>query len=980
MSDINNVVKDITPYLHNPSAIAMKVMNIAADARLEHPVDILDPNNPLVFSIENSIMLAHASITNHEQTLRKVYPIMATTYEELYPHMADKDFIDRFAQPATETFQFMIGADELRNMAMPPDSKDTRRLIIPRDSSITVNGVTFTMQYPIELRVHPHNGIQVIYQTDKLSPIRMLESNVLKYGTKKLPLNGGRLVEQLIFEVPMMQYNITSIGDTVNSGSSFKQRYAFTDQFYYARTFVRKNNVWVELETTHAETPINPLKPMVQYKVLEDNRLQVQVPDLYIRNNNISGDIRTDIYTTKGKISLDLSAWKTDEFKFKMADYNNETPESFYSPIRSISNMTVWSSNVCEGGRDELSFLKLRDRVIDNAIGTRVPPASHKQLASENNNYGYDTSLSIDYVTDRKFKISKGMYPSTLPEVSTPIGTLNGILETSPEELANLSSVYDNGKRMTLSPDTLYRYENGDIRLMELSIPEFKRLDLNTIVNTANNSTLLFTPFHYVLDINNDVIEMRPYYLSKGDVSDKQFHEVNTTLNLDVGIGSYSIEQTSYGYKLLIQTRSGEVYKSLDDSKVHAQMSFTPRGYSNDYAYVDGTLLGWNTEEDERIWEFQIHCNYDIDKNDDLIVNNFTLFGGHSTDIPMMLMQRANILFGVTNYNPAGYKASDLDKIYQSDNSSMKAIIHESLMVNLGHSAHGLWSNARYVTGSMIYRRYEEDVLDYYDVDIKKRNADNTFAYTVDTSSGKPVIVWEYEHRKGDPVMINGVHKVKHKAGTVVYNGNEPIIDKPRSIRYRLELLTLDAKYRLSERPETVNYLDIVIRSIRESIVNDVPILQTPLYDQSELFFYPKSTMGNIRVLMADGQTCLIDSAQVLNFKAYVTDAARRDSDLLERIKNIITNVVNEEFTTKRMISTTEIVDNIKQIKRDENIDGLIDINMTLFGDREDQTMFTIYNDTDSVAIAKKLTIEPDSSLSIRNHINIAFSRYSMNK
>lgn len=968
--NLRTVLGDLATYQYNPLAVKSRILDgLKSGATDADNVEILDPADPVIFSLEATVALACMAIEHDVTCLRKAYPAMAESYEDLYNHMSDVDYLDRFALPSGVPFNFIIGMDELKNKAIPLISKDTRRLVIPRDTKITIGGYAFTLQYAIELRVLPYGGVQVIYNTDTPSPISALSSNTLQWTVRTVPHDGLPL-DFLQIEVPMLQYDIQSGSSAIVLGTSYRNTYTFPDKFFYARVWMRRGNKWVELLTTHSQEVIDPTRVTAQLRVTE-GQLEVYIPDIYVRSGLASGEIRTDIYYTKGKIDLDLRAYTNpEEYEIKFRDLNGETPSEFSSPLEVLTYKQVFCNNAVTGGRNELSFGELRRRVIDNALGGRLLPISDEQLRSVLNDMGYDVTKSIDFVTDRIYHASSELLPSTIPELSTSIGTINGILQTSYGELATLPTVYDNGNRVTLSPKTLYEERDGRVYLDTAgNVDSYKLLSPGERARLVNSRRFLFTPFHYVLDNNSNVFEARPYYLSNPKVENKRFVHTNTKLNLDVGVGDYAIDKVVGGYRLLILTRSGETYKSLPDGQCEAQICFTPRGYSDDYARLNGKLISRNDDK-ERLYEFFIACNMDIDRNHDMIVTNFTMFGDKPTPIPLQLDADLEIIFLVNGYTTPEYRSSTIDKVAAGQTRTSKGVTQERLRLALGKYLPTLWANARPIAGNADYMRYEEDVVGVY-----SRNV-----YAVDPTTNMPILEMvggkpklKIAHYKGDPILNpDGTPWIEFEAGSVIYGDDkEPIIKNPRGVLRRVELFLLDGRYVIADAVELEPYINKVTESLMTSILTDIPSIDGQLRDKTELYLYPKNTFGLVRVRMADSTVAKIDSEIAFKVRFYVSNEVRRNTNLLTNISNITREVVVANLQRTTLSASSILADLRARIGED-----IIDVEMAGWGENEDQYIYSVLDPSDKLTLKKKARVNPDNTISIVDDIITTFTKH----
>lgn len=971
MKTISELKDNLVPLAYNPNLMQMAVLNSLQDVGNGESIEIVDPGNPLIFMIDNAVALASCSIEHNESALRKRYPIMATSMEDLYAHMSDRDYLDMFAQPAPATWTLLIGRDELKHYAVPRDSMGVRKLVIPRDTSFTVGGYTYTMQYGIELRQMPHGGVTVVYDTDIMSPIRELDTNTLDWKIIDIPY-GGTAVSMLVINVPVLQYKIDSYNENIIAGTTFKRTYKFDDKFFTARVWLRnQKGTWDEINTTYAQHVINPDVPTAQILVREHDVI-VQIPDIYIRSSLARGDVRIDIYSTKGKIDVDLGQFATESFQFKTRDIGNEVNSMFYTPLNTFSNFAATSTTVCTGGRPSLSFQAMKDRLIDNAATGRKIPISEKQLESTLDDRGFKLSKSIDYVTERIYMASTEMPKSTIPTVSTPVGNINGILETSLSELVKLKSVRDNGNRITITPDTLYLEQHGMVSIdLGGGIENYKSLSPNLLISKLNDGNYLYSPLHYVIDNNSEILTMRAYYLDNAHITSKQFVETNSTLMLDVNTDTFVLETTNYGYRILVTTRSGDTYKNIPDKKIRAQMSFTPRGYTDAYAYLNGEMIG-RTDKDERIFEFKVMTNLDIDMNHDIIINNFTIAGNTSSPTPLKLDCEMNIIYTVTGYTTPEFKHSNIDKVLNTSDREEKGITHEKLNVTLGQSLDRIWTNARTIVDSIDYARYPEDVFATWSSDIIDTDDNDAPKYSIVEVDGKPTVQFVYKHRKGDQILKDGKPILLHKKGTVMEDNGKPVIKNPRSIGWRLELFLFDAKYIFSNTKATKDYMNMVVKALLSYLTIDINEVDNMLLEKTSLYLYPRSTIGQVNVLLADGTISSIDAAQKFKMSYYLTSAGRQNDDLLKTIARVSRQVILESLES-RTVSVSAIVKAV----RDRLGTEIVDVEMSSIGASE-ESLYTVVDDSDKLTLGKKVAINPDGTIGIKDDISITYSRHEV--
>ena len=963
---IAKIVKDMTRYIYNPEALA----DIALDTLLEagsadDTVELYDPSDPVVRTIESAALLTHAAVEHDWYCMTKTYPRLAVTRGDLYRHMSDKDYPDLFTQPATTRLLLLLNKDEIFKHAVPPNGMNVRRIVIPRDTSITVEGYTFTLQYPIEIRVLPSGGMQVIQISDVASPLRVLETNNIdwQYVTKEVD---GKAYECIAIYIPVMQYSVVSSTYPLVAGVTFKQTLSYNDAYYVTRVWVRNNSGWRELKTTHSQIVFDPKDPTAIITMV-DGQVTVKIPDLYVRTGLLSGEIRIEVHSTKGVIDLDITGHGPDVFKLALADRNDEISSTLVAPFERLSFKQIYSPERIIGGRAALSLDEMRDRVIDNAIGPRRTPISERQLQLTLADMGYTLDKSIDFVTDRIYHASRVLLESPVRELSTPCGTTNGIIRTQFSELVKRPSVYDNGQRITIGPSTLYSDSSNEYIVHDRTAEDLLAMPALQRVEYVNNNRLFFSPFYYVLDSNSDVFETRPYELDTPTLTSKEFVETNITLELDIAIGDVMVAKHPEGYLVRIITRSSDVVKKMKDSQLEVQVAFKSRS-SDTWSRLNATLVGWwGDESPERIYDVLIKSNMDVDKNHDLIVNNFTVNGDQVVEQALQLECELNVVFGVNTYTTPNYRSSNIDAIMFGATDTSKGVTHEKLYLTLGHHLSALWANGRPETGAANYLKHTENVYAKYTEREYLRNEDHTFVTEVVDGVTKLVV----KHEVGDYRLdANGERIIQYREGTPVEQDGKPVVANVRQLVRRMEVFLLDARYTACDSPDIKAYMTELKRDLLKSILFDLPNLRASMLEKTDIFVYPRNNMGKVWVRYADNTRNQISAELPFLFTISVDEQTRTDPVLTEKIKETIRTRLNA-ILNETTVSVSKILEDIRgKVK-----DIVVDIELEAFGKDKDQKVYALINPKDQLTMGKLAYVTQEGNVSLRDDLRMSWGR-----
>lgn len=215
---IEQLMANLDFYKHNPSAIQQTVFEYLGEITAGD-VNIVDPTSPFVFLLEASSVNTALAVNETAASLRRQYPSLAQTESELYHHLSDKDYLDRFASPASVTFTVAIQANDVLNKMQYSADEDCFKATIPRDSKFTIDQYDFILQYPIDIRKYSNGLVKITYDAEIVSPLETLTSNEITYEIR-IDVNQ---VKWVFFDVKVKQLAISSVTFPVQKSVIFNQ-------------------------------------------------------------------------------------------------------------------------------------------------------------------------------------------------------------------------------------------------------------------------------------------------------------------------------------------------------------------------------------------------------------------------------------------------------------------------------------------------------------------------------------------------------------------------------------------------------------------------------------------------------------------------------------------------------------------------------------------------------------------------------------
>lgn len=1047
MADTTKLQRAIERVKFNPLNI-QRVMLEELEAMTKGEVRIVNATNPFLFLLEGATTVASVGMAEQLSLSRKLYPSNAQTFDDLYLHMSDTDYVGVFANPSQTTFFVLISKDEVINKAVSVDQVSFRKITIPRHTEFVISDTKFTTQYPIDIRVSANGGITVTYDTSRPSPVKALESNVVNWFITTI---GG--VDYIYIAVPVQQMAIKSQIEPVTASAGFKKKYEFDDEFFHLRAFI-KNAVgeWTEIVTTHTEQVYDPQTPTVALRVI-DNVVSVLVPQIYLTNDLIRDEIRLDLYTTKGMLEMDLSDFDGADFSANWVDHDEENNGRYSAPLNSFSALAVYSDKLVTGGNDGLTFDQLRERVVMNSLGPQNVPITNAQLETRLGNLGFDIVKNLDVVTNRQFLVTRGL--PTPPEsegVSAASATML-LLQATFNNLGQMAAVVlDNGNRITVLPRTVYRNSNGIITVIDQAwVDSVFNQSAEARAATVNADNLLFSPFHYVLDINDDQFESRPYSLNSPEVISKFFVAENETTLVQASVEAYQISYRpdDSGYWLELVTFTDDAFKSLPDANVSAQISFFSEA-ENRRVWMTADYKE-QLSSGEYLFRFHITSNFDVTADHKLITTSFKFDDNADRNIGLSLDTTFDVAIVAMNHEPVDLQPSSVDQVvnsfYLPAATNHVGVSHEKVRINVGSYLRTLWARSRSVISAEQYQTYALDVYATYEADVYERDIAGNIVVGWDSLT--QTLTYNKLHSIGEPVLDNAVTNsdtnaaldaqnvltftlgafvagdvgkhfvfkgagalgadlygvidavtssteivlstdvltatvggeaftygdpvVKHVAGETVLDGegNPVQIVTPRDVVRQADILLVDGKYYFADASESVQYREQVSKTLTQWITQDIERLSETLLEQTEMFFYPKNTVGSIRVIVGEGSEVNARAEQSLNVTYHVTSDVYLNADLRKSLELSAARVIDE-----RLSRSTVSLDDITSKLKAEVGENVVSVRVGgLFPDLDTETA-TLVDSSARFTLGKRLVVLPDATLGVQDAINVTFIRH----
>lgn len=946
----------------------MRAMIEALEASLGGQERVLDPTSPFVFLMEASCTLGTSAMQQSESLNRIHYPNAANTYNDLFYHMSDEDYVDVFSTPARTNYLMMIGMDEiLSRAAIIPGSNDTRRLVIPKHSAIHIADMEFTLQYPVVIEVTSLGTVKCYIDTSKTSPIQNITNNELKWMIKRV--NDVRCV---IIEFPILQLAVKSNQITVNTASIVTKSFTFNDLYHYTRVYNRVNNRWVEMRTTHSNEVYDPTIPTAILKIA-NGVVDVSIPQIYLTRRMVSDAIRVDIYTTRGPLDMSLANYDPASYSYNWQDLDQED-NTYSAPLSNFSNFSIFSNSQVVGGSKGLTFSQLRARVINRSQVTAGLAITDHQIPDFISTMGYGLVTDVDNITDRTFLATRDIPAPKNGITATGIDVSVHTFYTDMQDLTTHSTVRDHGHRITVLPKTLYSTQNGKLSIVSdevlntLTNPQITTPD--ALANAVNSKNYLYSPYYYVYDVSETSFDVRAYDLDAPYIEDKHTVDTNHSFNALFTINSTNIEKTAQGYRVTIAYDPKSNIKDYRIEGIKVQMSYAQG--SSTRGYITGEFQGSINEkglsaDGTYVWAFDITTDYDINNNHQLVLTPY--------NYPVDLIHDFEIVTMLFNILPPGATPSQIDTYTNASllpdfvpGSIYTGVAHDRITVKFGERLTHLWSRTRTVPESIEYMTYEEDVYLHHTKDMPEYDKMGVPKVIQNQSTGK----WEtvLVAKKGDLVYDHlGNKEIKfHKGRVILDEYDRPRIKGgQRGIIREVDLVLFDGLYYFANDSLTSDYTSEVVATITSWVTEDIREIKKSLLPRTEIYFYPRVSAGNVTVMTADGVSTEIPAKQNLTITFYVSDVVQNDQEIQEILRNGTALIISSYFK-ENVLTKDALLSKIREALK-ENIKGVAISGF--LNDRYD--IVVMYDDAQRPAVGKSLVALPNYTLRVVDTITYDF-------
>ena len=942
--------------IHNPALMQRRVLRLFSEAMGGQNAAV-DPTSPFMQLIEASVTSASAAVDHQLVNLAKRYAVLATTEEDLYHHMSNDDYRTRFTIAATGEFTLIMPVDTLMASAIPSINGVYRYVSIPLDTQIEVDGVIYSINNAIEIRIHRNKVIKVI-QLPNLG-YSTIETNIIESHT----LRDNANIPLLTFNIDTIQLRKKVYIRPIQTSTTFREHFEFTEGYHsLAIYYLDTSQNWQVMDYSHSDQSFDVNVPKAIIKIHKQT-VYVYIPPIYGLNGLLGGEIRVVLYTSVGAIDIDYADIKKEFFETHIDSVSSDLTAGDVAFTN--CSYIIYSTAHIVGGRDPLSFDEMKKRTLDNNIGINHLPITPASVIANAEDYGFDAVQHMDTLTGRVYTMSSPIPidPSLNIKTEPDVGFIQ--LMESIDSLATYDTILNNENSVTILPTTLYELDQLNVRIVNKDVIDaYGTMEATQLINSFNNTVYRYSPFFYVLTQNRDILEGEIYQLDTPKVEFISFMDQNASVDYYLTQTGIDVRYKEGYYEVVTFIKQDHSLSSVSASELYGQISYIAENTNQRMYVVHDSIVAHN---DGFVVTFKLMNNLHI-IDDNLVITNSVSIEGIGTNQLIGLSADLYITYGTTVF-PTSYIRSAMDDItYSKDYARRYPLTLERVNVTFGINLTYLWRDIRPVGTKIEYLRAETDIPMVYLDDVL--NGDPDFVVNADCT-----ITVDKLHEAGDTVVTtDGEIVYQYRKGDLLLDdtGN-PIVKDFTAYSYYIDMFVLDGAYYITNDKPMLKHMQWVSDYIVKQSTIGIKPLQSIKLEHTDLLYKPRDSLGYGEVYTSKYDSVWINKRAFLNVIIYVEETIYNNMAARKIIEHTTFEVINNNLR-KQVISHDVITGELREAYQL----GVISVTLEPTEGAGRIPSFSLKDTCDRISLRKVAYLTPAGVLSVKEDIAILFVDYTV--
>lgn len=821
---------DYIKHIYDPNLIQSHGSELLSKA-MGSTIDITTPTNPFTFLQENTALITSGAMQGIANSIRGMYPYLATTKEELYPHLNTNEIYDIFSTPSKGDFNLFINVNNMLTNGYTTDGYT--EIIIPKYSNVMVVNTTFTTLNDIQVRLYESgtvfskymfNTIDLSEQTDVVLTSSVITDDL---GDKWIMIN---------LVIPQVKYY--KIRKTLIKSKPFNDEILLDDGDMYtymsATSIIKSTNTIANLNITYSGHFYDPLNPTLIIRPM-DGKLEVELPSTYMVNGVLDSYVELELFTTKGETAIPLNKYNTSDYVF-----NLNIPPTVDPRIIGINNINymVNSSSYTYGGSSEISFEELKNKIVNYSTGDNQIPITEHEIVEKVDEYGFTYKRMSSSILEREVLVTKVLDNLGYTVDSNIDIFYDNIQLFIPDIDSTKIKDIKSKSTIVIEPFQVFKYVgNAVVPLLDGEYADMALSAVSDIVE-YNSSKYFFNLYKYVLDYS-DSVKVRVYDTNI-PIIDNIISKFNSnTIKTPIIITDRSIATLNSGYNIDITLNNNSDILAIGTDLISGQLKISLN--NNEFIYFKGSIV---SAGDAMVMRFTVDTGDIIDDSD--MIYLYTDHGDIGSALVELLVRGELTIYNTSVSTTTGYNVY-LDTVIDPLVSDVLYI--EEFDIEFGVRLNNLFSNYYIDHTERKFLTYSEDVYLTYKEDVHELDENGLVVMTVNDTNDD--IILNTLHKVGDTVMDeNGDPIVLHYKGDVVIENDLPVIDNVYGIIHNLNILLLEDSFLRTSGDIYKNYRRTFFTELTNNITNSLKDIGDKLLDNTDIKFIPNNNLEPVTLVI----------------------------------------------------------------------------------------------------------------------------------
>ena len=819
---MDNGIVDIRSILDDPTQVQRTILGMI-DTASDGNLYVKDATNPFTMLLEaTSAIGASLKMENHVTT-RSIYPNLASSPEEIFRHITDKEIEGMFAIPSEAPFIFYINLIDVRDNGIKITDGKYTMYKIPIYTEIVVGGYTFTLLNDIEVRLYDNGSVYAVQHNNDLD-ISISDLSILP--CEKFNDADGKT--WIVLETRIKQVYRSTINDVILDNNGYKKTLLLSSWYYYTDAMYVTPTGNIKFKKSLVEDYIDISTPTMYINSV-DMSLYYRVPEVYSINLRYTGNIQIDTYETSGYINLPLSTYKVTDFSIILG----KTTQDAASAVSRSVLMHVMSRGSSEGGKNGMSLEELKASIIYNSTGPVDVPVTFHNLMKYGSYNGFEITKALDVITSRVYVASKNLPESTDPLIHASPDIFCCTVNVSKDTYSN-PYVIQNSDYIVVKSGAIFKEYNGVVTMA--SQEELNNINTSVgvdFITLLDNNKYFYTPYYYVIKKDDTVVTATVYDLDNPLITTYNIIDRNTSIPENANINRYGIFKTDTGYKLIIDLLANSYVTAFNVNDIKLQATFMLYGVDAKVSF-----LGVRNS-DTGFYEFDINTNFFID--DDYIVINNGTSNIYSKLLPLIGDIYIHLFIENTSYTSTYLKS----EIVTNSSSNYVVVSKDLLKYTLGTNLKYLWNRVRTTYSGRKFLTYTADVPMTYNSDVYEVFSNGTTIKIVNGSVVRNVL-----HRAGTAMLnTDGTPVIKHYKDDIVLDSNGvPVIDVDAGVERALDITLIELDFLYANSEVYNNYRKVFYNNINSWLTDDLAVMNKIVLENTVVQYKPLNTVNPVSV------------------------------------------------------------------------------------------------------------------------------------